>query len=139
MGPFFLAFIVLLILKLTDTIDVSWFWVIFPLWVWPAFMLVLYILSTIGIFSFSAIKSIVFLWPSKPRSSKQLYCANCGSEIRKEDSFCEACGSTIKGGTQREIQAATGVYSSKKKPELVVLGIVFILVVLAIIIAVLVS
>jgi hypothetical protein len=35
----FILFIVFLILKLTNVIDWSWFWVVFPLWIGPAVVL----------------------------------------------------------------------------------------------------
>jgi phosphoglycerol transferase MdoB-like AlkP superfamily enzyme len=39
-GGFFLLFLVFLVLKLTDVIDWSWWWVTAPLWVPVAFTLV---------------------------------------------------------------------------------------------------
>lgn len=49
-SPMFLLFIVFLILKLTDTIDWSWWWVTSPLWGPIAFMIALSII--VGIFVF---------------------------------------------------------------------------------------
>ena len=43
-SPMFILFIVFLILKLTDTIDWSWWWVTSPLWIPLAFMIALSII-----------------------------------------------------------------------------------------------
>lgn len=44
-----IVFIVFLILKLTNTWDVSWFWVFFPLWIPIAATLAIYLLIIIPI------------------------------------------------------------------------------------------
>ena len=40
----FITWIVFLILKVTDTWAISWFWVFFPLWICPAICLGLYLI-----------------------------------------------------------------------------------------------
>jgi len=38
-GLFGLTFVVLLVLKLTNLAQITWFWVFFPLWILPAILL----------------------------------------------------------------------------------------------------
>jgi hypothetical protein len=49
-SPFFLFFIVFLILKLTKTVDWSWWFVTLPLWIGLAISLIIFIIAFIVIF-----------------------------------------------------------------------------------------
>lgn len=42
-GPFFLLFVIFLVLKLTHNIDWSWAWVTAPLWIGAAFIIVIFL------------------------------------------------------------------------------------------------
>ena len=49
-SPFFLFFIVLFVLKLTNTIDLSWWVVTLPLWIGiPIFFIILAVLLIVGL------------------------------------------------------------------------------------------
>ena len=43
-----LLFVVFLVLKLTDSIDWSWWWVTSPLWIGPALLILIILLIFIG-------------------------------------------------------------------------------------------
>jgi len=51
-GPLFLLFLVFLVLKLTDHVDWSWYWVTAPLWIpfaiWAVFVIFCLIMAAIA-------------------------------------------------------------------------------------------
>lgn len=61
-GPFFTVFIVFLILKLTNVIDWSWWWVTCPLWVSVLIVPVLIFLLIFGVLSSATILAVLARW-----------------------------------------------------------------------------
>jgi hypothetical protein len=61
-GTLFTVFIVFLILKLTNVIDWSWWWVTSPLWVSALIVPVLVLLVIFGVLSGATILAVLFKW-----------------------------------------------------------------------------
>lgn len=71
----FMLFIVFLVLKLTNTIHWSWWWVSSPLWAGIAFVIavvVLYVVSTVVVGAAVGLYRLIFWSRRKRREAKQL-------------------------------------------------------------------